>query len=413
MYMLSDLLRLPISDGQGRRTRLLDLAVDLGRPDYPAVTHLLVPGEGGSVRALPCPAELDPARGFVVDALDGGHLLDEDALAQMVLLRRDVQDALLLDLGCERAVRANDLVLDRRGDGLALVGADVSATAVLRRLARGLVRAQAAGSLLDWKDVEFLRGTPGAVAAGRAYHRRVAGLSPAQIARLADALPYLHAAELVALLPAPLAADVLEAMLLERQVQVIAELAPAQATSILAEMAADAAADLLGQLAIAEAAHLLEMLPPERALPIQDLLRFPPDTVGGIMSNEIVIAPAGGSAADVLEYIREQLARPDFVYFVYLVDDDATRRLRGVATLRDLLLADPAAPVERIMKRGLQVVGPLESAVEAARRIADSGLNALPVVSPEGRLLGIVTVDAALAQILPDAWRDRLPRVFS
>src|SRR5581483_1301507 len=77
MYMLSDLLRLPISDGQGRRTRLLDLAVDLGRPDYPAVTHLLVPGEGGSVRALPCPAELDPARGFVVDALDGGHVLDE------------------------------------------------------------------------------------------------------------------------------------------------------------------------------------------------------------------------------------------------------------------------------------------------------------------------------------------------
>ncbi len=411
--MLSDLVRHHVRDAQGHTARLGDLAVDLGAAEYPVVMRLLVPGDGGAPRALPCPATLDPAQGLVVEALDAAMPLDADALAALVLLRRDVQDALLLDLAQERAVRANDLVLAQRGAGLALVGADVSATAVLRRLSHGLLRTHGPGSLLDWREVEFLRGTPGAVAAGRAYHRRVTRLHPSQIARLADAVPYLHAAELLALLADPLAADVLESMLPERQVQVIAELTPPQATGILAEMAPDAAADLLGRLAIADAAHLLETLPPERALPIQDLLRFPPDTAGGIMTNAMVYAPVDRTVGDVIAYIRDELAHPDFVYFVYLVDDPATRRLCGVVTLRELLLADHATPIEQVMTADLQVVGPLEPADAVARRIADYGLNALPVVAADGSLLGIVTVDAAMVQILPVAWRDRLPRVFS
>ena len=181
----------------------------------------------------------------------------------------------------------------------------------------------------------------------------------------------------------------------------------------MAEMADDTAADLLGRLQLDDAARLLEALPRQHSEALQYLLRFPPDTAGGIMTNEVVTAPVGLTVVGVLDYIRPQLARPDFVYFVHVVDDEARRRLRGVVTLRDLLLADPEAPIEAVMRADLEAVGALEPAIEVAHRVADYALNAVPVVDGDKRLLGIVTVDKAMAQITPEGWRDRLPRIFS
>src|SRR5438045_1903977 len=104
MRMLSELLRRPISDRQGRSSRLVDLAVDVAAGDYPPVTRILLPGEDGTAHALPASATLDPAGGFVVDTLDAAEPLDDETLAGLILLKRDVQDALVLDLAQERAV---------------------------------------------------------------------------------------------------------------------------------------------------------------------------------------------------------------------------------------------------------------------------------------------------------------------
>jgi magnesium transporter len=178
-------------------------------------------------------------------------------------------------------------------------------------------------------------------------------------------------------------------------------------------MANDSAADLLGALAVDDATCLLEALPPEHSLALQELLRYPPDSAGGAMTNEVVTALAGSTVAEVNAYVRDQLCGPDFVYFVYIVDSADSRRLRGVVTLRDLHVADEAAPIEQVMKARLLTAGPLEPALDVAHRLADNGLNAIPVVGTEQRLLGIVTIDAAMRLIMPEAWRDRLPRVFS
>jgi magnesium transporter len=410
---LSALLRGRVEDGSGQRRKLADLAVDLSTGDYPVVTHLLVPGPDDSLLAQGGPFIVTPAGTLRVPKLVDGSPVDPDDLAQRVRLGRDVLDALVLDLGGERAVRANDLWLRETPDGLELAGADISPWAVIRRLSRGRIGRGTEADILDWRDVEFLRGDPQAAAAGRDYHRRLTRLTPVQLARLTDALPYLHAAELLLLLPDPQAADVLEHMLPERQAQVIVELEPQAAARILAEAAPDEAADVLGRLELSDATRLLEELPPERLEPVQALLRFPPDSAGGIMTNDVVTAPADVTVGQVLDHIRPQLGRPDFVYFLYLVADCESQRLVGVTTLRDLTVADPDTPVARIMRAALVTVGPLETALAAARVVADEGLNAVPVVAADGRLLGIITVDKAMREILPDSWRDSLPRVFS
>lgn len=416
MVLLSDLLRFRVSDEQGRRARLVDLVVDPSRGDYPTVTQLVLDGSDPRQRtsvAWTGQERLDrDARRLVLPDLGSARPAGEE-LARAVLLERDVLDALVIDLEHYQATRANDLWLEPADGSLHLAGADLSPWAVLRRLGRGRLGRGGSRDLLDWKCVEFLRGDPRAARAGGDYHRRMASLAPSAVAHLADAVPYLHAAELLTLLPDPLAADALELMPPERQLQVFEVLDEDQGLRLLALMAPDAAADLVGHLGPVRAQQVLEGLPPRQAERVVELLRYPEDTAGGIMTNDVVLAPAALTAGEARTALREQLAGPDFVYYVYVVDDAPTRRLRGVLSLRDLLLADDARRLEEVMTASPTTVSPLEQAVVAARQVADHGLAALPVVGADQRLLGAITVDAAIGWIAPESWRDQRPRVFS
>jgi hypothetical protein len=268
--------------------------VDPASGDYPPVSSLLVRSRGKqpSTLAWEQVRTVDwRRRRVVVRDLDGGRAAPAEALVRTVLAKRDIMDALVVDVGRRQTLRANDLWFREAGGQLWLAGADASPWAVIRRLGRGLLGRGREPRLVDWKDLEFLRGDPHTAREGRDYHRQITRLQPAEIARLADALPYLHAAELLTLIPDPIAADTLEVMTTDRQAQVIQVLDEEQAVRLLALMAPDAAADLFGSLKPERARCLLLQLPMEQRQLIVDLLRYPDDTAGGIMTNQLVCVP--------------------------------------------------------------------------------------------------------------------------
>ena len=223
-------------------------------------------------------------------------------------------------------------------------------------------------------NVEFLRGDPEAARAGGDYHRRVTRLQPGEIARLVDALPYLHAAELLTIIPDPLAADTLEVMTPERQLQVFEEFDEDQGRRVLALMAPNVAADLVGRLQPQRARRYLEQLPDTPRTRLVELLRYPEDTAGGIMTNDVLVVPAALTVAEARQILREPLKDPDFIYYIYAVDDADSRRLRGVLTLRNLLLGKETCRVAEMMQVHLVTANPLEPALAAARRLADHHL---------------------------------------
>lgn len=416
MVLLSRILLGGLVDGRGRRARLSDLAVDLGAGDYPPVTRVLYRGPDHQERCLPAEAVSLPVAAqdaLTTENLGAGEPASPSDSERAVLLRRDILDGLVLDLEHRQAVRANDLWLRSDGKRLRLAGADISPWAVVRRLGRGALGRGDERHLLDWKHVEFLRGDPRAARRSADYHRRVADLPAPEIARLVDAVPYLHAAELVLLLPEALAADVLESMSGERQVQVFEELDDDRAVRLLELMAPDLAADLLAQLepGIAQR-HVSRLASPQRER-VVDLLRYPHDVAGGIMTNDIITIPARFTVGQARAALRERLLEPDFVYYLYVVDDEQRQRLAGVLTLRDMLVADDARRLTEIMRRDVITVDPLEPASAAARRVAENHFAALPVVARDGRLLGAITVDAAVDQLAPSSLRTQMPRLFS
>jgi len=411
MVMFSDLRGFRVRDGSGAQARVRDVAVDLSSVDYPQVTHVLVQS-GRQHHTLAWDAVTGISwdqRRIEVRELAGS----DDPLSEEVLLDRDVLDALVLDLPRRQSMRANDLWIEEDSGQLKLRAADIGAWAVLRRLGHGLLGHASHRALLDWRDVEFLRGDPAAARAGGDYHRRVTSLQPAEIARLLDAMPYLHAAELLELLSEDVAADTLEVMRPERQVQVFEEFELERRMRLLRLMAPDNAADLLGWLGPGTARECLEALDADARARLVDLLRYPEDTAGGIMTNDIVVLEASLSLADARARLRAQLTSPDFVYYVFVVDSLEECHLVGVLTLRDVLVADDHSRVDQVMRRGVETLDPLLSAQAAARRVAEQHLAALPVVSRDGRILGLITADTALVMLAPPSLAESVPRVFS
>jgi magnesium transporter len=415
MVMLSELRRFHLVDGQHRRVQLLDMAIESLEVDYPPITRLFFQQDMQHM-SLPWEAvqSVDwQARHLHVTDLAAGQAISPASRPEDILLARDILDALVLDLQNRRVTRANDLGLEEKDQRWWLTTVDTSLRALVRRLSRGLYGPVQHSMLIDWQYIEFLRGAPQAAQSGAGSQRRIARLPAGEIARLTDPLPYLHAAELLILLPDPLAAETLEGMMPERQLQVFEELKEEQALRLLVLMAPDIAADLVGHLDTAMAQRYLNRLPRPYSERIVDLLRYPEDTVGGIMTNDIVTAPATLTVREARRELPRWLQEPDFVYFVYIVEDDTTQRLCGVVTLRHLCTADAECLLGDIMQRYLVTSTPLESARTAAYRLIDSGLMALPVVGDEGQILGAVTVDAAVAQVAPARWRAQAPRVFT
>jgi magnesium transporter len=415
MLLFSKLRRFALIDDQGRRAKVIDFIVELPPEGYPPVTHILFRHTSHELEVLPWNAVVSVdhvARKIKVKDVEASELAPPEALKNKVLLS-DIDDSLILDLEHHRAARANGLLLKEENGMFVLCGVDTSLSAIVRHITGGRFSYVPDATIHDWATIEFLRGDPQAVKAGMSYRHQITHLPAGEIARLTSQLPYMHAAELVTLLPDELAINTLEAMTARRRLQVFEELDNDRALRMLEIMAPDVAADLLGALQTETMQAYLDRLPNIKSERIVDLLRFPEDTVGGIMTNDIVFAPMRLTIAEAREKLRERLKEPDFVYLIFIVDDEVAKRQLGIIQIRHLLTGDDNQTLEEIMDKRVPTLDALESAEEAAFKVIESQLAALPVVGPDGQLLGAVTVDAAVLQAAPQAWGSQAPRIFS
>jgi len=415
MLLYSKLRRFALIDEKRRRAKLIDFVVELLPEGYPRITHILFRHTNRKWESLPWDAvvSLDHVGSTIkVRDIQVGELAPEEWLRKRVLLG-DVHDSLILDLEHLRAARANGLLLKEENGDLLLCGIDTSLSATLRWLTGGRFGYVPKATTHDWAAIEFLRGDPQAVRKCMVEGQGIAKLPAGEIARLANQLPYMHAAELVMLLPDALAINTLEAMTARRRLQVFEELTEQRALRMLEIMAPDVAADLMGALQTETMEDFLDRLPDAQSKRIVDLLRYPEHCVGGIMTNDIVFAPMRMTIVEARQKLRERLKEPDFVHLIFIVDDERAKRQQGIVPIRYLITADDNQTLEEIMDKKVLTLDALESADKASFKVIESQLAALPVVAPDGQLLGAVTVDAAVLQAAPEAWGSQAPRIFS
>ncbi len=336
---------------------------------------------------------------------------------QELWLVKQVLDRQIVDTDGRRVVRVNDLQIARIRDQFRLTGVDVGSKGLLRRLGLERPASALAGALgrslpsgvIPWDDVAPLQQEDPLRL--RVSRDKITRLPPADIAAILNDLDHQTGEALATTLSNETLADALEESPMSVQTAVLSRLDPERAADILEEMGPDEVADLIPTFSAQTGARFLELMEEEEAGDVRNLLRYPVDSAGGIMTTEFTSVPYSLQAGQALEHLRRspEAQEDEMMHYVYLVDEE--NGLQGVVRLRDLVMAPPDTPLSELSVKELVYVDPHTAQTEAAYLIAKYDLLALPVVDEEsGELLGIVTVDDAIDSVLPTAWKKRLPR---
>ena len=181
-----------------------------------------------------------------------------------------------------------------------------------------------------------------------------------------------------------------------------------RAADILEEMDPDEATDLLQDLSEERRDELIELMDEEEGADVEELLAYPEDSAGGIMTTDFLALPRDLTAAQAIDRLRELQPDSALVYYLYVVDNEG--RLDGNVSLRDLVVASPETPLATIMNPNVLRVQAEANKEDVAALIAKYDLLALPVIDARQRLIGSVTVDDVVDLMLPRGWRKRSGR---
>ena len=234
------------------------------------------------------------------------------------------------------------------------------------------------------------------------------GLHPAEMAAQIRNLPLSRRRVLAKELEDDRFADLLEELSEDEQARIFEGLDLERAARVLEEMEADDAADLLGELSEHEQLQLLAAMDPEEAEPVRRLLKYQPDTAGGMMTPEPIILSPSATVAQALAHIRNPDLGVPLAAQVFVAQpplETPTGRFVGVVGVQRLLREAPSKPLARCIDQDWEPVHPNASDREVAARLAAYNVVAIPVVDESGRLVGAVTIDDVLDRVLPTGWR--------
>ncbi len=231
-------------------------------------------------------------------------------------------------------------------------------------------------------------------------------MQPADVADALRALSPQAAARVVAALPFDMAVMVLDDPELEDRLEIVRAMGPRAFAPLLGAMSGDQQAELFREMGDEERARFLPGLHPKAQDALQLVLRYPPESAGGIMTTEFLSVPATWTVEEALQLIRRVGGAKETVYAVYVVDP-GSGALRHVVSLRELVLSDRGRRVADVgSTRKLVTVTPSTDREDVARLISKYDLLAVPVVDADGRVLGIVTVDDVIDALVDETTED-------
>ena len=219
-------------------------------------------------------------------------------------------------------------------------------------------------------------------------------LNPADIAALFEELPADRLPLLFRLLPKELAAETFVEMEPDEQELLIRGFSDNELKEVIDELYLDDAVDIVEEMPANVVKRILRSADPDTRKMINEILKYPEDSAGSIMTIEYVRLRRQFTVEQAIKHIRRTGIDKETIYTCYVTDDN--RRLLGFVSVKTLLLSDEEASIEDIMETNVIYVYTTEDRETVANLFHKYNFIALPVVDEEQRLVGIVTVDDAL-----------------
>lgn len=257
------------------------------------------------------------------------------------------------------------------------------------------------------KDTAVLTETILALIKEKKYQSLRDVLRTLQPVDVAEALGGLDPQELplvFRLLPKDEAAETFAEMDPDSREELIKSFSDSELRDILEELYIDDTVDLIEEMPALLVGRILEQSSPESRRLINELLRYPDDSAGSIMTTEYVGLHAAMTVGEAIEHIRRVGIDSENINVCYVTDRG--RRLIGIVTIRTLILAELGTSVGSVMNENIISVRTLDDKEDVANVFTKYGSIVLPVVDSEERLVGIVTVDDVMNVIRDEATED-------
>ncbi|MCM1194880.1 MAG: magnesium transporter [Firmicutes bacterium] len=227
---------------------------------------------------------------------------------------------------------------------------------------------------------------------------------PQDVAALLEEMPEKEMPLIFRLLSKEQAADTFVEMSSDSQEMLINIFSDSEIKAIFDEMFVDDTVDIIEEMPASVVKRIINQSDPETRNQINEILQYPKDSAGTIMTVEYVSLKKNWTVKQCFDRIRQTALDKETIYTCYVTDDK--RHLIGCITVRDLLLHDYDIKIEDIMETDVLSVETTEDKEEVALEISKYDLYAMPVVDKEGRIVGIITVDDVIDVIEQEATED-------
>lgn len=232
--------------------------------------------------------------------------------------------------------------------------------------------------------------------------RRFLDLHPEDAARAFETLDYGEALRLLRTLPTNVAAELLERLNISVGVRILQKLEADRVVELLSSVSLRQASSLIHHMEDATRDSILESLPEREANALRELASYAPNCAGAMMEPRVASLAIDLTAQQAISAIRK--APREALHYLYVTKRDGT--LQGVLNMRDLLLASPRDPIEKLVKRDVVSIPATMDQEEVVNLMRERRFIAMPVVDFDGRLVGVVKHNEALQAGQAEAFED-------
>lgn len=332
-------------------------------------------------------------------------LVDEKTLSGTVLLKNYILDKQIVDITGRKLVRVNDIRMVAIQSGMFVVAVDVGTEGLLRRIGIDRIINQALipfkgripSKFILWDEVETVDMNTLSIQLSTS-RSKLTTLHPSDLADIIEDLGKQSKTTLFSSLDEEQAADVLEELDIKEQVHIIESLPIEKAADVLEKMPANEAADLMDYLEEDKAEQLLHEMDPETSEEVRDLLEYPDNTVGSLMTTEILTFRSNQLIKEVVDYVRNTKPEMESLYCMFVTDPKNI--LEGTVTMRDLLIAEQHQQLSDVMNKRVTRVNDYDKLDSLSELVSKYNLLAVPVTNTNNELEGMVVVDDIIDDLL-------------
>ena len=323
----------------------------------------------------------------------------------ILYLVKHLLDKQIVDIDGRKLERVNDLRLAILPSGVFVIAVDVGIEGIMRRLSFDkplnsilkIFNKSIPGKLIIWDDVAAISQSQYGIKLSK-EHSKLSTLHASDLADIIEDLDRKTQVAVFSSLDEQRAADVLEEMETEAQINVLEGLSIDKAADVLEKMPADEVADILDDLEEEKAEELLKEMEHDASQEVRDLMEYPDNTVGSLMSTDFISFNENTSIEDTLKELRILKPETDSVYYLYVIDEN--NRLIANVSLRDIVISNPETKLHEIMNRKVIKVTDYDKIDSLAEIITKYNLIAIPVVDKESKMMGVVIIDDVVFTLL-------------